>query len=196
MTNTNEEVGTYKQGRARKVDESNFYLMTKYLDRQSIEGKRLYFNKLTDEIREFVFFAPDFMTSKEYIDKAIAVKNIDIDSLEARIRVKHFPKNEDEKTSKEKIDEIKLRIIELNESYIKLTNKMMFDLHSIVMKLDEHIYNSLRTWMKQERYRKKKITFQVTLSDDGKFSLRSLKDKLKAKDYNDTLIQLNNIIKN
>lgn len=71
----------------------------------------------------------------------------------------------------------------------------MFDLHQILVKVNDGVYAALKSYMKQKRYRAKNLTFQVTLSEDAKFSLWRLKRKLNAKDYNATLIELDNIIK-
>lgn len=95
-------------------------------------------------------------------------------------------------------DELKNEVINFDYSFkdknYELTDKMMFDLHSIVMKLDDCLFSSMTSWIKQQRYRKKNLTLQVTLSLDGKVSLKRLMKKLNAKGYNETLIELDRII--
>ena len=95
-------------------------------------------------------------------------------------------------------DELKKEVINFDYSFkdknYELTDKMMFDLHSIVMKLDDCLFSSMTSWIKQQRYRKKNLTLQVTLSLDGKVSLKRLMRKLNAKGYNETLIELDRII--
>lgn len=95
-------------------------------------------------------------------------------------------------------DELKNEVINFDYSFkhknYELTDKMMFDLHSIVMKLDDCLFSSMTSWIKQQRYRKKNLTLQVTLSLDGKVSLMRLMKKLNAKGYNETLIELDRII--
>ena len=177
----------FKQGRARKINEKNFYLTMKYLHLQIQDGKRLCDEKQKNSIRGF------------YSEKRFnAKKNFEIQGLleEISLREKYissnkFPELESKADSQKKIINLHKAIKMHKKNCVQITPKELFDLHSIVAKLDDSIYKSMTSWIKQERHRRTTFTYQVTLSVQGKTALKGLKETLGAASYDETLIKLN-----
>jgi len=200
MTNTSRAqqkavVDTPKQGRARKVNEKNFYLMCQYLSKQSVPSGRLANSELKDEFCEFRDFKPGIRESKEYIEKEVTQLERKISTNEDRIFVQHFPAHMNQEACEIEIKECKSRIELISNAYVELTDKMKFDLHSIIMKLDEKTYSAMNNWVKQQRSRAKEHKYQVTLSNAGFKALKELKSTLNADNYNEAIMKINKYAK-
>jgi len=191
MKNTNIE---FQQGRVRKITEKNFYLTILYLSLQTYREKRLSDHPLKDEIRAFDDIAPHKKTSKANVDKLVSECEERISDCETIIFVDQFPIDKGICKGKdyfEKVIELnKSKIGELKDRYIELSDKMKFDLHVIVTKLEDDIYSAMTSWVKQNRLRAKEYKHQVTLSTAGKNALEQLKLELNANSYDETLIKL------
>lgn len=187
----NEEDKIYKQGSKRKVKESNFYLICEYLKKKSIFPEPFSFDDEVSDELAFLRSAPGKYTSKEEVENGIKLANSCIKNAKYCIETQRF---DDEYADKEACEaDITFWTISIEESrarYRELTDKEMYELHTIIMKLDDKIYAAMTSWIKQVRHRKKNKGCQVTLSKDAKYSLEFLKEKLGAADYNETLIKL------
>lgn len=181
----------YKQGRARKINDNNFYLTIRYLSLQTFNDKRLAYHELKDEIRELDDIAPGKKTSKAYLKKLIGECEERISSCKTAIFVNQFSAHQNKEYCEKVIKVNKDKIKESRDNYIELSDKIKFDLHSIVVKLDDEIYSAMNNWIKQQRYREKAHNYQVTLSAEGKVALQMLKKTLGADSYDETLIRLN-----
>ena len=191
----------FKQGPARKVNEQNFYLICQYLQKK-IEKDKFIFNldsydsevyeKLNNELVLFLERAPKVDTSKAYIEKEKSRIVKDINDITMRIKTDDYMYFRHK--TKEKCQLARKRIreqLETNEAgYIKLTDEMMYQLHLFLVPIYDMYHKPLVSWVKQQKYREKKVTNQVTLSVDGKSALDSLKRKLGKKDFNSTLEEL------
>jgi len=186
----------FKQGRARKVNVDNFYLICDYLRRN--EEKLGAFCwvidsdsslKTHEEVMLFLVTAPKERTSKVYVEKATYESKAQIIELKERIELEHFsPFYHNKEKCEESIAIAQKRLQGL--SYIELTEAMLYELHSLLVQMESFAYKAMVSWVKQKRFRDKKITHQVTLSERGKKALESLKVKLKANNFNDVLIEL------
>ena len=96
--------------------------------------------------------------------------------------------------AKKLIDENNNKIKDIRNSNSVLSEQTMYNLHLILVTLEDGIYKAMTSWIKQYRYRKKESLFQITLSMDAKLSLKSIQKKLKTKDYNETLIEAEKLI--
>jgi len=180
----------FKQGRSRKINENNFYLTIQYLWLQTYDNKRLAYHELKGEIRTFHDIAPGKKTSKAYLDKFISECEERISSCETNIFVNQFLDHQNKGYCEKVITANKAKINESRDNYVELSDKMKFDLHSIVVRLDDEIYSAMSSWIKQNRARAKEHKHQVTLSTAGKVALEQLKYELNAKSYDETLIKL------
>ncbi len=190
------EANTPKQGRARKVNERNFYLMCQYLIKKDIFPAP-YSNE--DEISselKFLRSAQSEQTSKEYIQRVIDAENMEMTWAQECIDTQRFVLMfKDQKTSEEIITKNKATIESAHKDYIELCEDDMWVLHRIVIELDDKLYAAMNSWIKQTRHRKKESSRQVTLSEEAKQALSFLKSYMKAADYNETLIQIKKKIK-
>lgn len=184
----------FKQARSRKINDNNFYLTIRYLWLQTFENKRLAFHELKDEIRELNDISPTKKTSKAHVEQVVSECEKRISSCETAIFVNQFQAHQNKEYCEKVIKLNKEKIKELRDNCTELTEKMKFDLHTIVAKLDDEIYSAMTSWIKQQRYRDKKQNSQVTLSYEAKQALKLIKFHLEAADYNEALIQAKEIV--
>ena len=202
MTKANEEADIvqekiYKQGSKRKINANNFYYTIQYLYNFTIQPNNYFFDDddMREKIRGFYHDSPIITSSKSYVESRVKDLEDLISKIQDRIDFNNYSFNQSENDCKEGIERYKKSIKELRDSYIELDEKRMFDLHSIVIALEDPFYKRMSNWVKQQRLRDKVDHRQVTLSVAAKRALETLKYKLKAKDYNETLIKLDKIIK-
>jgi hypothetical protein len=196
MSNKNEEVNNvedtiYKQGSKRKINPNNFYYISQYLNNLTFPPKDYFSDQeMTKKIRDLHYYSPKITSSKNYVESRVKELEDSISKIQDRIDFNNYAFNQSEKDCKEAIDNYKKSIKKLRDSYVELDTKRMFELHSIVITLDDSIYKRMSNWVKQKRSRDKVEYRQVTMSIAAKKALESLKYKLNAKDYNETLIKL------
>lgn len=196
MSNMIQEVNNiedtiYKQGSKRKINPNNFYYTIQYLYNLTQPPKDFFFDEeVTKKIRSLYWESPKITSSKQYIESILKECEEDILSNQDIINHKDFSFFQTEKDCKEKIEEFTKSIESYRESYVHLDNKLMFDVHAIVVTIEDSIYKRMNNWIKQQRFRHKEKHKQVTLSVKAKKALASLKGKLNAKDYNETIILL------
>jgi hypothetical protein len=196
MTNANKEENIdqekiYKQGSKRKINANNFYYTIQYLYNLTLPPKDYHFDEdMTEKIHDSYFDSPKITSSKNHIESKIKELEGFISKNQDRIDFNNYHFNQSEKDCKEAIEYYKKSINKLRDSYVELDTKRMFELHSIVITLDDSIYKRMSNWVKQQRSRDKVEYRQVTMSIAAKNALESLKYKLNAKNYNETLIKL------
>jgi hypothetical protein len=189
----NEEDKIYKQGNKRKVKESNFYLICEYLKKKNIFPAPLFYDDEVSDELAFLRRAPAKSTSKEEVENTVKLANSCIKQAKCCIEMQRFDDEYKDQEDCEADIALWTDIIEKDRaSYRELTDKEMYELHTIIMKLDDKTYAAMTSWIKQVRHRKKNKGCQVTLSEKAKYSLEFLKKNLGTADYNETLIQLHN----
>lgn len=191
----------FKQGRARKVNADNFYMICEYLTTKKEKLTDLFYsddykkNKANEEhVALFIEKAPSEFTSRASIEKSVKFNTHKISKLNKLIRNEEYLGfyNSKERCETE-INKVQKTVENRKANYVELTNEMMHELHLILMEIQDDPYASLQSWMKQKRYREKTKTQQVTLSPSGKYALDALKAKLNADNFNDLLIELNKL---
>jgi len=196
MSNKNEEENNvedtiYKQGSKRKINANNFYFTSQYLNNLTFPPKDYFSDQeMTKKIRDLHYYSPKITSSKNYVESRVKELEDLISNIQDRIDFNNYAFNQSEKDCKEAIDNYKKSIKKLRDSYVELDTKRMFELHSIVITLEDCIYKRMTNWVKQQRLRDKVEYRQVTISIAAKSALENLKYKLNAKDYNETLIKL------
>lgn len=196
MTNANKEENIdqekiYKQGSKRKINANNFYYTIQYLYNLTLPPKDYLFDEdMTEKIHDSYFDSPKIISSKNYIESRVKELEEFISKNQDRIDFNNYSYNQSEKDCKEAIEKYKKSIKKSRDSYVELDTKRMFELHSIVITLEDSVYKRMNNWVKQQRLRDKVEYRQVTISIAAKRALESLKYKLNAKDYNETLIKL------
>lgn len=185
----------FKQGRARKVKPENFYLTCTYLIKQTKKGGKLeyFYDELKEDIETFISDVKDeYDTAKSIENKINHLKKSNM-SASTMLDSTLFHKEHNEE-AKKLIAENNNKIKDIRNSNSALSEKTMYNLHLILVKLEDDIYKAMTSWIKQYRYRKKESLFQITLSIDAKLSLKSIQNKLRTKDYNETLIEAEKLI--
>ena len=188
-----------KQGRARKVNADNFYLFCEYPLRKEEKFGAFDWAKdykeglvIVEQVKLFLLAAPNERTSKSYVDKATYKAKAKINELKRVIELEHYtPFYFNKEVCEKGIADAQRRLSELN--YVVLTDVMLHELHELIVRLNDRSYQAMTSWVKQKRFRDKKTTHQVTLSNRGKRALESLKLKLNTKDFNATLCELDKL---
>jgi len=186
----------FKQGRARKVNADNFYLICECLTNYFNKNESIYYdNDLDEKLKTWLLTAPAEKTSKSYITKkindykngitkreqALKTGNLALLGEEARFFIKS------EADIEKGIEAAKHSIDKLNKSYIALTDAILYELHLFVCAIQDDNYKKIVSWIKQKRFRNKQKTYQVTLDENGKNALDYLKEILGSSNFNDTL---------
>jgi len=196
MTNANKEENIdqekiYKQESKRKINANNFYYTIQYLNNLTFPPKDYFSDQeMTKKIRDLHYYSPKVTSSKNFVEARVKELEDLISKNQDRIDFNNYHFNQSEKDCKQAIGHYKKSIKKLRDSYVELDTKRMFELHSIVITLDDSIYKRMSNWVKQQRSRDKVEYKQVTISIAAKKALESLKYKLNAKNYNETLIKL------
>jgi len=191
----NEKNQDFKQARARKINDNNFYLTIRYLLSQTLDNKRLAYHELKSKIHALHDIAPHENTSKAYIEQSIDKLKAKISRNEESIFVDQYPLWSSKKQCEKEILRFNAEIEKLRDSYIELTQHLMFDLHTIVVQLDDGTYSAMTNWVKQARSRAKKHKRQVTLSYAALDALKELKSTLNVDTYDEAITMINHYAK-
>ncbi len=191
----NEKNQEFKQARARKINDNNFYLTLRYLWLQTLNNKRLAYHELKSKIHALHDIAPRSETSKAYIDQRIDELKAKITRNEESIFVDQYPLWSSKKHCEKEILRFNAEIEKLRDNHIELTQSLMFDLHTIVVQLDDGTYSALNSWVKQARSRAKKDKRQVSLSNAAFDALKELKSTLNVDTYDEAITMINHYAK-
>ncbi|MFT5298202.1 MAG: hypothetical protein ACI9YH_004249 [Colwellia sp.] len=191
MTEVTQEKKDFKQASTRKINEKNFYYTIQFLYEQTLPAKNYFDENMTQKIRDFYHGSPKITSSKHFVESKIEGCKKRILSNQEMINFNNCTIIHDEKFCKQAIEQSKKSIISYRDSYIELDKKIMFDLHSIVITLDDSTYKRMSNWIKQQRFRNKVELHQVTLSNAAFEALKELKSTLNSDNYNDAIIKIN-----